>query len=144
MPTLAGPSRAHVPAPPLARRRDGGNSTVEFTLVSVLVVALFLLVLQLGFVLHTRNVLVASAQEGARFGANADRDPADARARTREVVATALSSSVAGRMEYDAVEVVQGGLLTMEVTVRGPMPLIFLPAGPLALTVRGHALEERR
>ena len=126
------------------RHREEGNSTVEFTLVSVLVVTLFLIVLQVGFVLHTRNVLVASAQEGARYGANADRGPADASIRTREVIATALSGSVAGRMEYDADEVVRDGLLTMEVTVRGPLPLVFLPAGPLELTVQGHALEERR
>ena len=124
--------------------RDRGNSTVEFTLVSVLVVSLFLLVLQVGFVLHTRNVLVASAQEGARYGANADRGLPEARARTRQVVATALSESVAARMDYQADEVVHDGILTVEVTVRGPLPLVFLPAGPLALTVQGHALEERR
>ena len=124
--------------------RDTGNSTVEFTLVSVLVVGLFLAVLQLGFVLHTRNVLVASAQEGARYGANADRSPVDAEERTREVVETALSASVAGRMRYDAQQVVRGGALTVEVTVTGPLPLVFLPAGPMSLTVRGHALEEAR
>lgn len=123
---------------------DRGSSTVEFSLVSVLLVGLFLAVLQLGFVLHTRNVLVASAQEGARYGANADRGPADAQARTREVVATALSGTVAGRMRYEAQEVVRGGVVTVEVTVRGPLPLVFLPAGPLSLTVRGHALEEAR
>lgn len=125
-------------------RRDAGNSTVEFSLVSVLLIGLFLGVLQLGFVLHTRNVLVASAQEGARYGANADRGPADAQARTQEVVATALSGAVAGRMTYVAEQVVRDGVVTMEVTVRGPLPLLFLPVGPLALTVRGHALEEAR
>ena len=124
--------------------RDAGNSTVEFTLVSVLVVGLFLAVLQLGFVLHTRNVVVAAAQEGARYGANADRSPRDAEQRTREVVGTALSASVAGRMSYDAQQVVRGGVLTVEVTVTGPLPLVFLPAGPMSLTVRGHALEEAR
>ena len=81
----------------MARHADEGNSTVEFSLVSVLLVGLFLAVLQLGFVLHTRNVLVASAQEGARYGANADRGTADAGARTREVVAGALSPTVADR-----------------------------------------------
>lgn len=123
---------------------DAGNSTVEFTLVSVLLVSLFLLVMQVGFVLHTRNVLVASAQEGARYGANADRGPADARQRTREVVATALSPTVADRMDYGAVEVVRDGVVTMEVQVRGPLPLVFLPAGPMRLSVVGHALEEGR
>ena len=125
-------------------RDEQGSSTVEFSLVSVLLVGLFLAVLQLGFVLHTRNVLVASAQEGARYGANADRAPEDALLRTREVVGSALSSSVADRMSYDAQEVVRNGVLTVEVTVRGPLPLVFLPAGPLSLTVRGHALEESR
>ncbi|MCW2614293.1 MAG: pilus assembly protein TadE [Frankiales bacterium] len=124
--------------------RDEGSSTVEFTLVSVLLLGLFLAVLQLGFVLHTRNVLVASAQEGARYGANADRGTADARERTREVVSTALSTSVADRMRYEAEQVVRDGVVTVEVTVRGPLPLVFLPAGPLSLTVRGHALEEAR
>jgi len=127
-----------------APAQDAGNSTVEFTLVSVLLVSLFLLVMQVGFVLHTRNVLVASAQEGARYGANADRGPDDARQRTREVVATALSSTVADRMDYTATEVVQDGVVTMEVQVGGPLPLVFLPAGPMRLTVEGHALEERR
>ena len=127
-----------------APAQDAGNSTVEFTLVSVLLVSLFLLVMQVGFVLHTRNVLVASAQEGARYGANADRGTDDARQRTREVVATALSPTVADRMDYTATEVVQDGVVTMEVQVGGPLPLVFLPAGPMRLTVEGHALEERR
>ena len=121
---------------------DRGSSVVEFTLVSVLLVGLFLGILQLAIVLHTRNVLVSAAQEGARYGANADRGPGDARARTREVVADALSDSVAGRMAYDADQVVRDGVPTVEVTVRGPVPLVLLPAGPLRLTVRGHALEE--
>ena len=128
----------------MRRGAEAGNSTVEFTLVSVLLVGLFLGVLQLGFVLHTRNVLVAAAQEGARYGANADRGLPDARERTRAAVATALSDTVAGRLSYDAREVVRDGLAVVEVTVRGPLPLIFLPAGPLSLTARGHALEESR
>jgi len=129
---------------PRVRSDEDGNSTVEFTLVSVLVVTLFLVVMQVGFVLHTRNVLVASAQEGARFGANADRGPADAQLRTREVVASALSGRAAARLDYSAEEVVHDGVLTMEVTIAGPLPLLFLPAGPMALTVQGHALEESR
>ncbi|MCW2714349.1 MAG: pilus assembly protein TadE [Frankiales bacterium] len=132
------------PTDPGSAASDAGNSTVEFTLVSVLLVSLFLLVMQVGFVLHTRNVLVASAQEGARYGANADRGTNDARERTRESVATALSPTVAGRMDYTAREVVRDGVLTMEVQVAGPLPLVFVPAGPLRLTVQGHALEERR
>jgi Flp pilus assembly protein TadG len=121
---------------------DRGNSTVEFVLVSVLVVALFLLVLQVAFALHTRNLLVASAQEGARYGANADRGTAEAAARTQEVVGEALSPPLAGRMSYAADEVAVGGRTAVRVTVSGPLPLVFVPAGPMRITVRGHALEE--
>ena len=122
---------------------DRGSSTVEFTLVSILVLFLFLGVMQLGFVLHTRNVLVAAAQEGARYGANADRGTADAEARTLEVVGDALSSRIAARMDRpEAAVVTVDGASVMQVTLRGPLPLVFLPAGPLRITVQGHALEE--
>ena len=123
--------------------RQRGSSTVEFTLVSVLVVFLFLLVAQLGFVLHTRTVLVAAAQEGARYGANADRGPDDAEARALEVVADALSPGIAARMDAPRAGIVEvDGAPVMEVTLAGPMPLVLLPAGPLRLSVQGHALEE--
>ena len=103
---------------------------------------LFLGVMQLGFVLHTRNVLVAAAQEGARYGANADRGPADAAARARAVVGDALSPGIAASLDPEAQVVVVDGLPVMEVTLSGPLPLFFLPAGPLRLSVSGHALEE--
>jgi Flp pilus assembly protein TadG len=123
--------------------RERGSSTVEFTLVSVLVLFLFLLVMQLGFVLHTRNVLVAAAQEGARYGANADRGTADAEARTLEVVSDAMSSRIAARLDRPRADVVTvDGAAVMQVTLSGPLPLVFLPAGPLRITVQGHALEE--
>ncbi len=124
--------------------RDRGSSTVEFVLVSVLVLALFLLVLQVAFVVHIRTVLVASAQDGARYGANADRGPADAEERTRAVVADALSPGAARRMEVTAEQVEIGGRASVRVTVSGPLPVVFLPAGPVSISVRGHALEERR
>ena len=122
---------------------DRGSSTVEFSLVSVLVLFLFLLVMQVGFVLHTRNVLVAAAQEGARYGANADRGPADAERRALEVVRDALSPRIAARMDRPRASVVEvDGAAVMEVTLAGPLPLVFLPAGPMRLSVQGHALEE--
>ena len=122
---------------------ERGNSTVEFTLVSALVLFLFLLVLQVGFLLHTRTVLVAAAQEGARYGANADRGPADAERRAYEVVSEALSPAVAARMDAPrAALVALDGALVMEVTLSGPAPLVLLPAGPVRLRVQGHALEE--
>lgn len=109
----------------------------------MLVVLLFLIVLQFGVALHSRNVLVAAAQEAARYGANADRGPADAEQRARTVVAEALSPGVAARLDEVRAEVVQvDGAATMQVTLAGPLPLVLVPAGPLRVTVQGHALEE--
>jgi Flp pilus assembly protein TadG len=61
-----------------ARRRalltdngDRGSAVVEFVLVSLLIMLLLLAVLQVAVYVHVRNVVTASAQEGARYAANA-------------------------------------------------------------------------
>ncbi len=123
-------------------RRDRGASTVEFTLVSVLLLFLFCGILQLGFVLHTRNLWIAAAQDGARFGANADRDAGDAEARARQVVSDAMSPRVAGRLDVRARVTVEDGVRVMEVRMSGPLPVVFLPIAVADLAVEGHALEE--
>ena len=111
-------------------------------LVGSLLTFLFLAVLQVGFALHYRNVLVASAAEGARYAANADRTPADGRHQARELVAESLSPTVADGLTYEAVEQLDGGVAVVEITIRGPLPLVFLPTGPITITARGHALDE--
>ena len=122
---------------------DRGSSVVEFTLVSVLLVGLFLGILQLAIVLHTRNVLVSAAQEGARYAANADRGPADGAQRTRQAIGEALGTGVRDRMTVTPLPVdVSGPAPIVGMEVSGPVPVFFLPAGPLRLTVRGHALDE--
>lgn len=126
----------------MSRRRDDGAAVVDFVLVSVLVLALFLLVLQVALVLHVRNVLVSAAAEGARYGATADRTPADGAERTHLAVSQALSGRAADRLTYTATTTSIDGAAVVEVTVRGPLPVVFLPAGPLTITVHGHALEE--
>ena len=77
------------------RSRDRGTAPVEFVLVSVLLLVLVLGIVQLGIALHVRNTLVASAAEGARYAANADRDLADGEQRTREVIGEALDDRFA-------------------------------------------------
>ena len=127
-----------------APRDDRGSAVVDFTLVSVLVVALFLVVMQVGVVLHARTVLTAAAAEGARYAANADRDPGDGADRTRELLDEGFSGARVAEMQVTAGTTTTDGLETVEVVVRAPLPIVFLPVGPLRLTVRGHALEEAR
>ncbi len=84
---------------PDPRSDDGerGSAVVDFVMVSLLIVALLLAVLQVAVYVHVRNVVTASAQEGARYAANADVDSAVGAARTVEVQAMpfAVCSEVA-------------------------------------------------
>lgn len=120
---------------------DRGSAAVEFVLVSVLVVLLFGVVFQIGLSLHTRNVLVAAAAEGARYGANADRGPAEARARTLQTIAQDLTPAYARRADVAPPTVSDG---VVEVRVTAPLPLLLRLTGPVRITVTGHALEEAR
>jgi Flp pilus assembly protein TadG len=113
---------------------------VDFALVGGLLTMLFLGVVQLTLVLHVRNTLVDCATEGARFGARADRDPADGADRAGALIAADLGPAYA--RQVTAARVTRDGLETVEVTVRAPLPVVG-PAGPgRALTVSGHALAE--
>jgi Flp pilus assembly protein TadG len=125
-----------------ARTGDAGSAVVDFTLVGILLTFLFLALLQLGLALHVRNTLVASAAEGARYGANADRTPADGAAVTRQIIRDSLADSFA--------DDVTGGLETLDgvttvvVRVDARLPLFGLLGPPRGISVRGHALEEEQ
>ncbi len=121
-------------------RADSGAAVVEFTLVTVLLVALFLAVLQLGLALHVRNTLVAGAAEGARYAANADRDPATGADRARELIAASLGAEYAEDVVVGTETV--GGVSTVFVEVRAPFPLVGLLGPSRTLVVRGHAMDE--
>jgi Flp pilus assembly protein TadG len=121
-------------------RDDRGSAVVEFVMVGVLLLAVFLAVVQLGVTLHVRNTLVAAAAEGARYAANADRGPAEGAQRAQELIAQSLSAAYAQDVTAGA-ELV-GGVETVVVRVRAPVPVVgFVDVVP-ALDVEGHAFEE--
>ena len=123
-------------------RRERGAAAVDFTLVSVLLVAIFLVVLQLGLALHARNILIASASEGARLGARADAQQGEASARTRSLVAASLSSAYAERVSERRTSV--GGVDVVEVRVVAPVPVLGLLGPTDRLDVVGRAFAERQ
>jgi Flp pilus assembly protein TadG len=125
--------------------RERGSAVVDFVLVGVLVVALLLAVLQVAVYVHLRNVIVASAQEGARYAANAD-VPAEAGAgRTLEVVGRATSTRTAAGLSCTSTqEIDDSGLVLVVVRCTGSVPSLFTPLGNLLpLDVTGRAVEER-
>jgi Flp pilus assembly protein TadG len=131
--------RAGAPARPADG--DTGAAVVEFVGVMFLLLTLFLVVLQLGLALHVRNVLIASAAEGARYAANADRTDAEGAERAREAAAGALSRRLADRLVVHA-EPDASDPGVVQVTITAPVPLVVPLTAPFTLTVHGHALEE--
>lgn len=121
---------------------DGGSAVVDFTLVGILLTFLFLALLQLGLALHVRNTLVASAAEGARYGANADRTPTDGAAVTRQLIRDSLADSFADDVTSGTETV--DGVVTVVVRVRARLPVFGLLGPPRGISVGGHALEEAR
>jgi hypothetical protein len=110
-------------------------------LVGSLITLIFVALVQLTVVLHVRNTLIDCASEGARYGALADRTPADGAARARLLVGADLSPRYAGDVQagHEAVD----GLDTIVVRIRAPLPVIGLVGAGRVLTVSGHAVSER-
>lgn len=121
-------------------RAESGAAVVDFVLVLVVLVPLFLGVLQVGLVLHVRNTLTAAASEGARYAATVDRGPAEGAARTRAQIADAL----AARFARDVVgrEVLLDGVPAVRVDVAAEVPPLGLWGPAVQLDISGHAVEE--
>lgn len=117
--------------------RERGSAVVDFVLVGGLLTMFFLAVIQLTLVLHVRNTLIDAAASGARYGTLADRNAADAKDRTGELIGIALNADFA--QEVSTSEVTYQGVRALEVTVRAPLPVIGLIGPREALEVKGHA-----
>jgi Flp pilus assembly protein TadG len=128
------------------RPDDGerGSAVVDFVLVSLLIIALLLAVLQVAVYVHVRNVVTASAQEGARYAANADVDSSYGAARTVEIVARATSQRTATGLSCTSAEEPDAtGLTLVVVRCSGSVPTVFAALGNLLpLDVTGRAVKE--
>ena len=106
----------------------------------MVLVPLVLGVIQVGLVMHVRNTLAAAATEGARYGANIDRTPADGAARTREQVRGAIADRFANDVSGGRTSV--HGVPTVVVTVRAEIPPLGLWGPGIDLSVVGHGIQE--
>jgi len=111
--------------------------------VGALLTLLFLGVVQLTVVLHVRNTLTDCASEGARYGAFADRTPADGAQRTRDLIGLSLSPRYAEGVTA-GVTTSADGVQVLEVRVQAPLPVIGLLGVGRAVEVSGHGALERR
>ena len=130
---------------PVAKRRrqvssERGSAPVEFVLVSVLVVAVVLGVVQLALALHVRNTLQDAASEGARWAALADSNADRGVARTRELITLAVGDQYAQDISVTGTDWL--GRPAVAVTVRATLPLVGLFGIPSGLEVTGHSSVE--
>jgi Flp pilus assembly protein TadG len=123
---------------------ERGSAVVDFVLVSILIVMLLLAVLQVAVYVHVRNVVTASAQEGARFAANADVDSTAGAGRTVEVVRRATSEQTARGLACTSAEEPDAtGLTLVVVRCSGSVPTLLAGLGNLLpLEVTGRAVKE--
>jgi TadE-like protein len=113
---------------------------VDFVLVAMLVVPLFLGLLQLGLFLYVKNTVTAAASEGALYAAVLDREPADGEARTRELISGVVRDELIDSVESGSVEV--NGQPAVRIVVRGHLPPLGLWGPGIEFSVEGHAIQE--
>jgi Flp pilus assembly protein TadG len=126
--------------PGTRRRADEGAAVVDFVLVLVVLLPLFLGILQVGLVLHVRNTLAAAASEGARYAATIDRPDSAGITRTREQIAGALAARFA--RDITVHEETVAGAPGVRVDVVAEVPPLGLWGPAVRLRVSGHAIEE--
>ncbi|GAA4988137.1 TadE/TadG family type IV pilus assembly protein [Actinopolymorpha pittospori] len=123
-----------------ARDRERGSAPVEFVLVLIVLLPLFLGVLQVGLFLHVRNTLTACAHEGARQAANYDGTPDEGVAVTKDCITGSLSAGMAGGVAPGAASA--GGQELVVMRVQAKMPAMGLWGPTFDFTVSGHAVKE--
>lgn len=121
------------------RDQQRGNAVVEFVLVTPLLLAVTLAILQVALALHVRATLVSAAAEGARASALAGADPHAGERRTRALLTGTVASGVID--EIEVTRVMRQGLVVHQVRIDADLPLVGL-LGPRAMSVTGHAMAE--
>ena len=121
-------------------RVQDGSAVVDFVLVLVVLVPLFLGIVHVALVLHVRNTLTSAASEGARYAATVDRPLEAGVERTRTQITGAIAARFA--REVTATETVLDGVPVVRVDVAAEVPPLGLWGPAVRLAVSGHAIEE--
>jgi hypothetical protein len=124
----------------VCRRDERGSAVVDFVLVSMLVVPLFLGLLQLGLFLYVKNTVTAAASEGAAYAAVLNRRPSDGEAHTRDLIGGAVRDELIDSVEGQSVEV--DGQPEVRIVVEAHMPPLGLWGPGIGFSVAGHAIKE--
>lgn len=113
---------------------------VDFVLVTLILVPLFLGLVQVGLVLYVRTAVAAAASEGAQYAARLDRSPAAGLTRIHDQLA-----GLGGARFVRSVHVgdrLRSGVPMVEVDVVVRVPALGLWGPAVEFVVHGHAVRE--
>lgn len=119
---------------------ERGSAPAEFVLVSALLVAVTLGMLQVMFVGYVRHTLTSAAAEGARQASLVDVSASQAVAATKALITESLSPRYAQGVAVARSQTL--GVPTIEVIIRAPYPQLGLWSVGGTLEVRAHAPYE--
>lgn len=120
---------------------EAGSAPLESVFAIVFLMALVLGVMQVALALYGRNVVMASAHEGARAGIELARSPAEA----APIAEQAVRSSAGGAIDDLHVEVItlERGVTTLvEVHVSGTLDVLGALSLPIPIEVTASSLRE--
>ena len=124
---------------------DDGSAVVEYVLVSTLLLIIIFAVIQIGLLLHARNVLTADAAEGARAAAVRGASVDDGERTCADLVRTSLSSQVLGAGEPcrgSTVAASDDGPALVRMEADATVGLAFVPGGQVHLHAVARAVRE--
>src|SRR5581483_8391329 len=113
--------------------------------MSVLLVLVLFAVLQVAVYVYVRNVVGASAADGARYAATVGADVREGGSRAAALIASGLSGASARRIRCrsGATRDPVSGLAVVEVRCAGKIRPVLLPLGiPIAVNVAAMSLRE--
>ena len=123
-----------------ARRDERGAAVVDFVLVLVLLMPLFLGILQVALVLHVRNTVQSAAAEGARAAAAWGGTPADGVATARSHWRGAVRDEFVRDAEVEVVRLAGAPAYRLHLDVA--VPALGLGGPAVAFRVSGSAVIE--
>lgn len=118
-----------------------GAAVIDFVLVLVVLLPLVLALVQVGLVLHVRNVLSSAAAEGARVAGTLDGGPEAGLRVTRSEIKASLGSRYADQVSIRSTSV--HGTAGYRVTVRASVPALGLGGPSVHISVAGSAVREQ-
>lgn len=126
------------------RAGDSGSAVAEFVMVAGLLVMVFAGVVQVGLVMHVRNVFAAAAAEGARYSASSGHDEQSGVDRIEELARAALSDALVNEIPCAITTERRSGEMIRLARCVGRMPLLFAPFGRVAISVSAASILEPR